>query len=249
MYLYIYDNFLTEKKYQNQLYKIENRLVDLGIKGRVVRLNILKNMAEVVEDGIKQGVKTVVVVGNDVSFSKIINIVANKNVVLGIIPVNNKSKIAKILGIPPLGAACEVLAQRIIKSIDLGMAGNYFFIDSAIISNEETSIQFPTYTIKTPKSHNVVSFNNLGIFTNSERTNFNFNPTDNKLELVINANKDTFKKEGDLTVIPFKEVEVSCAKPGAFVIVDQVTKLKPPITITVEPNKLKTIVGSKRLFE
>jgi diacylglycerol kinase family enzyme len=119
MYLYIYDNFLTEKKYQTQLYRIENRLVDLGIKGRVIRLNILKNMAEVVEDGIKQGVKTVVVIGNDLSFSKIINIIADKDVTLGIIPVDDKSKIAKILGIPPLAAACEILAQRIVKKIDL----------------------------------------------------------------------------------------------------------------------------------
>ena len=55
MYLYIYDNFLTEKKYQSLLYKIENRLVDLDIKGRVVRLNILKNMRDVVDSGIKQG--------------------------------------------------------------------------------------------------------------------------------------------------------------------------------------------------
>jgi len=248
MYLYVYDNFLTEKKYQSQLYKIENRLVDLGIKGRVVRLNILKNMAEVVEDGIKQGVKTVVVVGNDVSFSKIINIVADKNVVLGIIPVDNKSKIGKILGIPPLGSACEVLAQRIIKTIDLGKVGNYYFIDSAVIKNEETTVHLPKYTIQPTSPQNIVSFNNLGIFTANEETRFNFDPTDSKLELVMNSTKDTLKKGSDLTIIPFDKVKVECSQPGAFIIADQVTKLKPPAEVTVVSKKLKVIVGNKRLF-
>jgi len=248
MYLYIYDNFLTEKKYQSQLYKIENRLVDLGIKGRVVRLNILKNMAEVVEDGIKQGVKTVVVVGNDVSFSKIINIVANKNIVLGVIPVDNKSKIAKILGIPPLGAACEILAQRIIKSVDLGMVGNYFFIDSAVIKNEDTTVHFPNYKIRPTETRNIVSFNNLGVFKTSDGTRFNFDPTDNQLELVMNSCGDNLRKGSDLTVLPFKEVKVECSEPGAFIIADQVTKLKPPAIVKIASKKLQTIVGTKRLF-
>ena len=248
MYLYIYDNFLTEKKYQSQLYKIENRLVDLGIKGRVVRLNILKNMAEVVEDGIKQGVKTVVVVGNDISFSKIINIVADKDVVLGIVPVNNKSKIGKILGIPPLGAACEVLAQRIIKNIDLGVVGNYYFIDSAVIKNEDTTVHFPTYKIKPSAPNNIVSFNNLGVFAASEETKFNFDPTDGQLELVMSSGTDSFKRGKDLTILPFKEVKLACSEPGAFIIADQVTKLKPPVTITVASKKIKAIVGNKRLF-
>jgi len=248
MYLYIYDNFLTEKKYQSQLYKIENRLVDLGIKGRVVRLNILKNMAEVVEDGIKQGVKTVVVVGNDVSFSKIINIVANKNIVLGIIPVDNKSKIGKILGIPPLGAACEVLAQRIIKNIDLGKVGNYYFIDSAAITNEDTTVHFSKYSIKPTHVTNIVSFNNLGVFAAAEETRFNFDPTDGQLELVINSSGDSLKKGSELTILPFKEVRVECSQPGAFIIADQVTKLKPPVIVSVACKKLKTIVGNKRLF-
>lgn len=244
MYLYIYDNFLTDKKYQSRLYRIENRLVDLGIKGRVVRLNILKNMAEVVEDGIKEGVKTVVVVGNDLSFSKIINIIANKNVVLGIVPVDNKSKIGKILGIPPLDAACEVLAQRIIKRIDLGMVGSYYFIDAATITNEETIVKFSKFSISTTSKNNVVSFNNLGVFVIGSKTGYSSSPTDNKLELVI----ETDKKGQNLTILPFKKVRVECTQPGAFIIADQATKLKPPLTITVVSQKLKTIVGSGRLF-
>ena len=44
MYLYIYDSCLKEKKYQNLLSKIENKIIDLDIKGKILRLNMLKNI-------------------------------------------------------------------------------------------------------------------------------------------------------------------------------------------------------------
>lgn len=248
MYLYIYDNFLTAKKHQGLLYKIENRLVDLGIKGRVVRLNILKNMEEVVDDGIKQGVKTVVVVGNDKSFSKIINIIAQRDVVLGIIPVDKKSKIANILGVPYGSLACEVLAQRIIKKIDLGLVNNYYFIDSAVIENEPTLIKFGTYNISPTEEDNRVSFNNLGYLTHND-DEYKFNPTDGKLEAVIETHTNSITKSKQASVFPFKDINVEVEKPGAFIIADQVAKLKPPTTISVAPNKLRVIVGSDRKFK
>ena len=88
MYLYIYDSFLNHKKYSALLARIENRLADLEIKGKINRLNILKNMKEVIEDGIEQGVKTVVAVGDDQTFSKGGNIIADLDAALGSIPVN-----------------------------------------------------------------------------------------------------------------------------------------------------------------
>ncbi|MFH1668094.1 MAG: diacylglycerol kinase family protein [Candidatus Komeilibacteria bacterium] len=246
-YLYIYDNFLSEKKYQSSLYKIENRLVDLGIKGKVVRLNVLKNMAEVVEDGIKDGVKTVVVIGDDVSFSKIINVIAKKDVVLGIIPINNKSKFAKIFGIPPAHQACEILAQRIIKEIDLGMVGHYYFIDSATIINEETTVKFGNYNASPSAKQNIVSFNNLNVMSELNIDN-KFNPTDGRLELVIQNTDVLLSKNKNTTILPFTKVSVECKQPGAFIVVDRVTKLKPPTTVQVAPNKLKVIVGAQRMF-
>jgi len=246
-YLYIYDNFLSAKKYQSSLYKIENRLVDLGIKGKVVRLNVLKNMNEVVEDGIKADITTVVVIGDDLSFSKIINIIAKKDLVLGIIPVNNKSKFAKILGVPPAHQACEILAQRIIKEVDLGMVGHYYFIDSATITNEETTVKFGSYNASPSSKQNIVSFNNLNVLSELNIDN-KFNPTDGQLELVIQNTDVLLTKNKSTTILPFTKVSVECQQPGAFIVIDQVTKLKPPTTVQIAPNKLKVIVGAQRMF-
>jgi hypothetical protein len=65
MYLYIYDSFLNDKKYTDLLIKIEKRITDLGIKGKVARLSVLKNMKELIMDGVKEGVQTVVAIGNN----------------------------------------------------------------------------------------------------------------------------------------------------------------------------------------
>ncbi|MFW0838161.1 MAG: diacylglycerol kinase family protein [Candidatus Komeilibacteria bacterium] len=247
MYLYIYDSFLTAKKYQGLIFKIENRLVDLGIKGRVVRLNVLKNMAEVVSDGISQGVTTVVVVGDDLSFSKIINIIADKNIALGVIPIDKKSKIGKILGVPAGQAACDVLAQRIIKKVDLGRIGGYYFLDSASIINEPTTIKFGKFNISPRSQKNSVTFNNLGIMSGGGVTR-SFDPTDGQLECVIASTDSLIKKTTDTTIMPFTDIEVVCSETGAFITVDQVAKTKPPARVSIAPNKLSVIVGSDRLF-
>ena len=89
MYLYIYDSFLNHKKYTDLLTKIEKRITDLGIKGKVAKLSVLKNMKELILDGVREGVQTVVVIGNSQSFTKVINIVANLDVTLALIPVEN----------------------------------------------------------------------------------------------------------------------------------------------------------------
>src|SRR3989339_705292 len=119
MYLYIYDSFLNHKKYTDLLTKIEKRITDLGIKGKVAKLSVLKNMKELILDGVREGVQTVVVIGNSQSFTKVINIVANLDVTLALIPVENDSNIAKVLGIAPGVLACDVLASRIIKKIEV----------------------------------------------------------------------------------------------------------------------------------
>jgi len=101
MYLYVYDSFLNDKKYNSLLIKIEQRITDLGIKGRVAKLSILKNMKELISDAVKEGVETVVVAGDNQTFSKVINVIASLDVTLGIIPVVNNNNIAEVLGVPP----------------------------------------------------------------------------------------------------------------------------------------------------
>ncbi|OGY89999.1 MAG: hypothetical protein A2927_01400 [Candidatus Komeilibacteria bacterium RIFCSPLOWO2_01_FULL_45_10] len=253
MYLYIYDTFLNHKKYFNVLSRLENRLADLEIKGKISRLNILKNMKEVIEDGVKQGVETVVAVGNDLTFSKIVNIIAEMNVTLGIIPIG-KSKIAEILGIPEGEAAGDVLAQRLIKKIDLGKINHQYFIDSATIDNTDVILDFEKFQISPTCKNAVVSICNLGFLTTNQsiyRERISI-PTDGLLEAVIAPIKSgLFKKIKALnkqSIFPFKKITVGSRAEPVTVTIDQQAVFKTPVEVAVAPKKLKVIVGSNRLF-
>ena len=106
MHVYIYDDYVNEKKYNNSLAHIETRITDLGLNGKIIRLGVMKNALEAITNEIKRGAKTIIAVGNDKTINKIINAIINyeisnqieNNTPLGIIPVGEKNNlIANVL--------------------------------------------------------------------------------------------------------------------------------------------------------
>jgi len=246
MYLYIYDSFLNDKKYADLLIKVEKRLTDLGIKGKIARLSILKNMKEMITDGVKEGVETVVAIGNAQTFAKVINVVADLDVTLGFIPVDNNNEIAKVLGIPPKTLACDVLASRIIKKIDLGKINNYYFVNTAEIENGDVTIHYKDFKISPVTEKSKITLHNFASsITNSS-------PVDGVLEAVITPIKSGVfgKKKIEDTVLPFTKIKIgSQAEEQVAILTDEQIIMKTPAEITVVPQKLKIIVGSDRHFE
>ncbi|KKW42961.1 MAG: hypothetical protein UY92_C0002G0078 [Candidatus Magasanikbacteria bacterium GW2011_GWA2_56_11] len=112
MYVYLYDNFLKEKRYQGVVKAIETRLTDFGIAGKIIRLMNLTNAESIVEDEIKKGAATVVIVGDDGTFARVLSRAATCQVLYGFIPIGANNSIAQVLGIPEGEAACDVLARR-----------------------------------------------------------------------------------------------------------------------------------------
>jgi len=248
MYLYIYDSFLNDKKYADLLVKIEKRITDLGIKGKIARLSILKNMKELINDGVKEGVETVVAIGNSQTFAKVINIVADLDVTLGMIPVDNNNPIARVLGIPPKTLACEVLASRIIKKIDLGKINNYYFINAAEIESGDVIIQYKDFKVSAITEKSRITLYN---FSNSENI-ASSSPVDGILEAVITPIKSTIlgKKNINGTVLPFTKIKIgSEGEEEISILTDEQVIMKTPAEVTVAPKKLKVIVGSERSFE
>lgn len=246
MYLYIYDSFLNDKKYTDLLIKIEKRLTDLGIKGKIARLSILKNMKELITDGVKEGVQTVVAIGNAQTFAKVINVVADLDITLGLIPVDNDNEIAKVLGIPPKVLACDVLASRIIKKIDLGKINNYYFVNTAQIENGDVSIEYNDFKIfPTTEKSKITLYNFASQVTNSS-------PVDGVLEAVITPIRSNAfgRKKIEDTILPFTKIKIgSLAQEQVAILTDEQIIMKTPAEIRVVPEKLKVIVGSDRQFE
>ncbi|MDP2812417.1 MAG: hypothetical protein Q8O32_01870 [bacterium] len=248
MYLYIYDSFLIDKKYTDILLKFEKRITDLGIKGKIARLSVLKNMKELITDGVKEGVHTVVAIGNAQTFAKVINIVADLDLTLGLIPIDNNNPIAKILGIPPKDLACDVLASRIIKKIDLGKINNHYFINTAEIENGDVVIEYDDFKVEpTTNEHSIILYNFA-----SDGNIFNSSPVDGILEAVITPIRSTLfgKKKISGTVLPFTKIKINSNQEEQIAILtDQQIIMKTPAEISVSPQKLKIIVGSERSFD
>lgn len=251
MYLYIYDIFLNNKKYNQILANIEGRLNDLDIKGKICRLNLLKNLKEIIDEAVKHGTKTIVAVGDDNTFSKIINYTINYEIVVGFIPMIKNSKIANILGVLPFEKACDIIAQRIIKKIDIGKINTYYFIDTAKISNAKIKIKFKNFEI-TPLNNNYIFFCNLGLSNNQ---NFYCNPTDGFLEAIITPYQKNLifktKKIEKQSIFPFTKIKVISLNENesASILVDDQFNVKTPAEIEVLHGKLKIIVGGNRLFD
>ncbi|MBI3291090.1 hypothetical protein HYZ76_02295 [Candidatus Falkowbacteria bacterium] len=254
MYLYLYDSFLNNKKYNNLLAKTETRLTDLGIGGKIFRLSPLRNVTELLHDELKTGAKTIVVVGNDKTFNQIINIAAKLNVTVGIIPIGPDNKIARILGIGSSEEACNVLSSRIIEKVDLGRANGTYFLSNIMVSNGEITIECENKYRVTPKIKNQVRVCNLRPISAAQGVlGGYFNPTDGLLEVFIQPVASglghIFKRSVQFkeSVIPSKKILIR-SKDSISVLTDGQKVLKTPVEVEIIPKKLKIIVGKNRLF-
>ena len=186
MYLYLYDSFLNNKKYNSLLAKIETRLTDLEIGGKIFRLSPLRNVNELLNDEVKSGVKTVVVVGDDKTLSQVINVAAKLNVILGIIPVGAENKIAQTLGIPLAEAACNVIAARIVEKVDLGKVNNTYFLSGLTVSSGQITIECENQYKVRPQFQDQIQICNLRpAWAASQGTANYFDPQDGLLEIFI----------------------------------------------------------------
>ncbi|MFA6098930.1 MAG: diacylglycerol kinase family protein [Patescibacteria group bacterium] len=258
MFYYIYDIFLADKKYSPLLYRIEARLMDLGINGRTEKLTILKSLKEVMGDAVRKGADTIVAVGDDATISKIISLLPDLKVTLGIIPIGKNNKIARILGIPENELACDTISARITERIDLGKANNQYFISSLEIpAQKELIMDCGSYRISPTSENDLVSICNFDtLLSNDSKRASVCNPKDGILEAIVSSSHknsgffgNIFKKEySPDSVFPFKKIKLKCSKECLPIIADGQTTIKTPVTVEVLPKKLKIIVGKNRMF-
>lgn len=254
MYFYIYDSYLNHPKYNKVLTKIENKLIDLGLKGKIIKLSAFKKLKGVIDEAIKQGAETIVICGDDQTINRTINHLENFDVTFGFIPITLSSKIARLLGIPPFETACSVLANRIIKKIDLGKINEYHFLSQLEISNVD-NIQCDDQYHLTFKTNQPFYVYNLS-FLNFQKK---INPQDSFLEITIPSAKifkfipkfllKLFKKENAIDGFFFaKKIKINSNKE-IFLQIDYNPKtIIPPAFVKIVPDKFKIIVGKERSF-
>lgn len=250
MNIFIYDSFLNQKKYDRLLARLETRITDLDLNGKISRLNPTRNVRETINGELKRGAKTIVAVGNNKIINQIINSLAGSQVPLGIIPIGqNNNDIAKSLGIESTEAACDILSARLLARLDLGLANQTYFLSNVSINNQGTVIDMnKNYTIEIAEKGLIYIFNLIGEQQIKSWPKIKFMPNDGFLELVINtySHKNFFAKCDHQSIFKIKKIAIHNLKNQ--LTLDGSITLAAPAEITVVKKCLNVIVGKNRSF-
>ena len=128
-------------------------VVALGEHGltldRVVRVRRPSHLGPAVDALIDWGVGRLIVGGGDGTLSTVAPRLAERDILLGVIPMGTANDFARTLGIPlrPVAAA-EVAASDNVRSIDLARANDQFFLNVASIGMSVSAADALTWRIK-----------------------------------------------------------------------------------------------------
>ncbi|MEK7452063.1 MAG: diacylglycerol kinase family protein [Patescibacteria group bacterium] len=243
MYCYLYDDFIQgNKRFEKELALVENRLTDLGIAGKISRLALFRNAEEMIRDEIDKGVTTVVVLGNDDTVRKVLNVLAESRVVFGIIPIGPKNELARLMGVPEGVAACDILSSRRVETIDIGLVNGRKFIMGISVPQFRAELTCEDKFRIIPTSFAELLINNLATVCN---------PCDGFLQAIIRADvKRGFFKRSTIeeSTLPLQTMSIRAEKP-IKIFVDGEEMEGTRFDISVEMKCLKIITGKDRVFQ
>ncbi|MEI6511397.1 MAG: diacylglycerol kinase family protein [Candidatus Uhrbacteria bacterium] len=248
MYCYIYDDLTQHQRFAPELALIENRLTDLGIAGKIVRMALFRNVQEMVRDEIRRGTTSVIAVGNDETVHKVIDVISGTNVVLGIIPLGEGNELAALLGVPHGLAACDVLSARIVETIDAGIVNGKRFLTSISVPNFGAELTCDGAYRITPDEPSFLEIRNLGgDASKSERIS---DPTDGRLETILRVSV----KQGWLgrrsvceSVLPLTTLAIRSETPIS-ITADGEEMTGTRFDIGIESGVIRVISGRNRKF-
>ncbi len=247
MYYYVFDEFVQSPKFEKELAQIETRLTDLGINGKIARLALFRDATEFIRDELKQGVKTVVAVGNDITLRKCIDAVGDANIAVGIIPMGKENNaIARLLGVPIGLPACDVLSARILEEVDIGVVNGLRFMHSVHADKTRPfTADCGSYTMGTLYNGSF-ELRNL-MFPDKDLPPSD--PTDGRLELVVQLQKRSlfFSHPTGPTFVPLKSARFSFSQEETFTIDGQEYKTNM-LDMRVIPGALKFVTSKSRVF-
>lgn len=245
MYVYVYDELVQDRRYERELALIETRLTDLGIGGKIARLALFRDARELIRDEIRRGATTIVAVGNDQTLRRIIDAVQDAKVVVAIIPMGPSNAIANILGVPSGVAACDVLSARLVDEMDAGSVNGMRFLHHIAIKDTRPIMRTERKFTLAPHRPSTIFIRNLAY----DDTFGAANPTDGKLELVMQTPRRTWlvKTTQEVTRLPF--VEMMLESPEEITLsVDGDEVRGTTFDIRVLPRQIRMVTGKERKY-
>lgn len=255
MYVYLYDKFLEQKKYDTLIKSMETRLTDFGIAGKILRLRNFSNPKSIIEEEIKKGATAIILVGDDNTFGRILSRAATCQTLFGFLPVGPNNTICDVLGIPVGVEACEVLSRRRKVKLDIGWISNRnrYFISQLHIPSSPITIEYDEkfkVSGRNKKMELVVCNLQPFVWKDTRKSKFVVHPQDGKLEAFLRpvAGKGIIKEKfEEPSVFPFQEMIIS--SPTPFVVkADGDTSKETKIVIKLARKRIEMIVGKDRSF-
>ncbi|MFH1620823.1 MAG: hypothetical protein ABIB04_01925 [Patescibacteria group bacterium] len=248
-YAFIYDEILNDQRFERELAEIEARLTALDIQGRVGRLALFRNAKDLIDSMVHQGVNTIVIVGDDQSFDKTIWFLPDLNITVGYLPITGPSRIAELLGIPTGADACDVLAARLIETIDLGKIEDRYFLTEAVMRNTVATVDIEGRFRISASAGGSVAIRNLGsmLFESQELSD----AKDGLLEVIVTPLDDKrakWRKGSDQakeTKMFMTHGEIISPAP-IDVMIDRHMVNGFNFKLKAVPNKLRIITGRGR---
>ena len=114
-----------------------DRLQDLGVTlGPTYAVRDPARLPETVRDVLDDGseYRLLILGGGDGSVSSVVDFLAHHHVVLGLLPLGTANDFARTLGIPSdIEGACQTIAAGKMVDVDLGLAGDNYFVNVASV--------------------------------------------------------------------------------------------------------------------
>lgn len=246
MHVYIYDDYLAKGKYNKAINRMEIRITDLGLNGKILRLSGIKNVKAAIENEIRLGAKTIVAVGNNQTINKIIGAIINadvyeefqKNTVLGIIPIGDDTSIASSFGIKNEEDACNILLARRVKKIDLGTVANFYFLKQLKINGGGTTLKINNFEIE---ASDKAEINIINLLDDKKDKIPKSSPYDGLLDIFIKGGRN------DLTFLNSKKIIIENTNKEKMLI-DDILEIETPAEIGILKGAITVIVGKERSF-
>jgi diacylglycerol kinase (ATP) len=155
--------------------KIESCLNEFGIEYIISITKNLKHMLETIKSNLSSGFDNFIAVGGDGTLHHMVNMLAESNKRVGIIPLGSGNDISANLGIPSgIEDCCRIIKQGKIKNLDLGIINDkyyYICIAGAGFDSEVTDLANSTrFPLKGSSKYTYAVYKTLVTFRSKEFT-------------------------------------------------------------------------------
>jgi diacylglycerol kinase family enzyme len=252
-YAYIYDDFLTDRRYQDIVAALETRLSSMSLDGKIGRLALFRSAKELVEGFVDQGATNIIIVGNDNTLNKVMWFLPDLPIVVGYIPIAEPSDVATLLNVPVGLDACEAIGARLIESLDVGKLGDRYFLTQAVFENTTAKVKVNNAYTLSIIGGGTIRVKNLGSITRGRYTVAD--ARDGRLEITMIPHEPTDigsrirnrlgRKKQNRTRIQVQQAEIVSEQP-VEVQADRFAVSGFKFSVQAVPGKLKIITGRMR---